>query len=273
VVEMSSRDASIEQDRRAASLSSCEIGDIGELPQFRGSFQGGMSQSVELPKLQITGHSLEDVTSNATCLKSNDEIIKSKEHASESKDAAIESKEKSTESNPLDPGAKDKTVSPEEKPDPGSAEAVAQAAEDSEHAQYWKKNRISRDKTQNGLFGCAIQASEVMVKAGAISNTVFGVGQLIEEAKDNGWTEVKAGQPIEPGDLVIAYHPENPKAEGQRHAAIAAEPNEKGEPMVWNNTNRTRLPDEDDRSKQWDKEPLSNLPYPAYKVYRAPDQD
>lgn len=255
MVERTSREASVEHHNAEQTFAPCDIAEASDNHKFKGSFQSGSSELVSLPKLEIAGGNREDAGSKSTCKKLNGE-----------NSGWIQSPPKAAELN-------EKTNGSDEKPEPGSAEAVAEAAEESEHAQFWKRDRHSRDKTKDGLFGCAIQASEVMIKGGAISKRVFGVGQLIEEAKENGWTEVKAGAPIEPGDLVIAYHPENPKAEGQRHAAIAGEPNDKGEPMVWNNTNRTRLPDEEDRSKQWDIEPLSNLPYPAYKIYRAAEHE
>lgn len=256
MVERTSRDASVEHQNTEQTFASCDIADSSDNHKFKGSFQSASSELVSLPKLELTGGYRQDAGSKSSCPKSIGENSASK----------IES---TTEAAKLN----EKGNLSDDEPKPGSAEAVAQAAEESEHAQFWKRDRHSRDKTKDGLFGCAIQASEVMIKGGAISKRVFGVGQLIEEAKENGWTEVKAGAPIEPGDLVIAYHPENPKAEGQRHAAIAGEPNDKGETMVWNNTNRTRLPDEEDRSKQWDIEPLSNLPYPAYMIYRAPEHE
>lgn len=240
MVEKSSLESSVEHTQTESTLNFCDAAE-GENQKVKGSFQGGASELLSLPKLDL--------------------VDESKGSASFNKFDSKSAESPSSCQKPVD------------EPDPGSAGAVAETAEESKHAQYWKRDRSARARTQNGLFGCALQASEVMVKAGAISKTVFGVGQLIEQAKDAGWTEVKDSEPIKPGDLVISYHPANPKAEGQRHASIAAEPNEKGEPMVWNNTNRTRGQEDDDRSKRWDKEPLSNLPYPAYKVYRAPESD
>lgn len=169
----------------------------------------------------------------------------------------------------------------EHKPLPGSAEMVVEVSSAYQSAQFWTNSKALIKSTLNGSYACAWSVSSVLVQADVLKATVAGIGELANKVKEAGWAEIKEGGP-QPGDLLIMYHSKDSHLSANqeredRHAVIVAEPNKKGELMGWNNTMRTGGKEVSVKQgepafpfKMWDVEPLSAIPYDAFRIYRAP---
>ena len=123
---------------------------------------------------------------------------------------------------PSPDGGRDRRVEPDGRPGDTSPGSIFKAALDSIGKAMWGISDF-RNSVRGGRLGCAAAVSEVLQLAGIDYANAAGVGNLVGQLMNNGWTRAPLSQ-AEPGDVVVKVRSRNwRQGGGGSHIGVVGE--------------------------------------------------